>query len=145
MNRFPLLLLLLTLGGCSVFRGEQPDWGSGNSALLQAEQWEFSGRMAIKVEDPQLQQEFKGGQVTVRWVQQQTDSRIRLSGPLGMGAWEVFWCADQITASDAKGERSIRYSGPEAAENFMRRELGWVFPADNSRYWVRDSSAGFSC
>jgi outer membrane lipoprotein LolB len=132
-----LPLLALLLNSCSLQPPPQPDWDAGRSALLVAERWEFKGRMAVKIDDPVKADEQSGGQVSVNWRQNDLVSRIRLSGPLGAGAWELVWSPDQVTASDAKGERSIRYSGPAAAEDFMRSELGWVFPADNIRYWVR--------
>jgi outer membrane lipoprotein LolB len=132
-----LPLLVLVLNACSLQPPTPPDWDDGRSALLVAEQWEFKGRMAVKIDDPVKPDEQSGGQVSINWRQDDLVSHIRLSGPLGVGAWELVWSPEQVTASDAKGERSIRYSGPAAAEDFMRSELGWVFPADNIRYWVR--------
>jgi outer membrane lipoprotein LolB len=132
-----LLVLLLLLTACSLQSPAKPDWEAGKAALLVAEQWEFKGRMAVKIDDPEQRNQQSGGQASINWQQVDVVSRIRLSGPLGIGAWELVWSPEQVTASDAKGERTIRYTGPAAAEKFMRSELGWVFPADSIRFWVR--------
>jgi outer membrane lipoprotein LolB len=131
------LTLLCLLAGCSLLQQEAPDWDAGRSAMLEAENWGFYGRMAVKIDDATKADARSGGQVSVRWRQTEEVSQVRLSGPLGAGAWELIWEPQQVTASDADGERVIRYTGPAAAENFMRGELGWVFPADSIRYWVR--------
>ncbi|MGI9290037.1 MAG: lipoprotein insertase outer membrane protein LolB [Gammaproteobacteria bacterium] len=136
MNKlFPFFLVVL-LVGCTA-QPSRPDWEAGRTLLLEAEDWQFRGRMAVKIEDPALQDEVSGGQASIVWLQERDVSRIRLSGPLGAGAWELIWDPYQVSASDTKGKRSVRYTGPEAAELFMRQELGWVFPADNIRYWLR--------
>lgn len=130
------LILMALITGCTLRQPETPDWDAGRAAMLAADDWTFNGRMAVKIEDPS-NDKAEGGQVSVRWRQTKLISRIRLSGPMGAGAWELVWEPQQVTASDADGERTIRYTGPAAAENFMRAELGWVFPADSIRYWVR--------
>lgn len=131
------LTLICFLAACSLRQPEAPDWDASRNAMLMAENWGFYGRMAVKIDDASKADARSGGQVSVRWRQTEKVSRVRLSGPFGAGAWELVWDPQQVTASDAKGERAIRYTGPAAAENFMRAELGWVFPADSIRYWVR--------
>ena len=137
MRQLFVLTMVFCLAGCSLRQPETPDWEAARNAMLSAESWNFYGRMAVKIDDIEKADPQSGGQVSVRWRQTADISRVRLSGPLGAGAWELVWEPDQVTASDAKGERAIRYTGPAAAENFMRNELGWVFPADSLRYWVR--------
>lgn len=141
MRKVVVLLILILQGACSLQPPVSTDQNAGLEALLRAEQWEFKGRIAVKAEDPTQQEQIAGGQFALNWNQQDDLSRVRLSGPFGAGAWELLWGPEQVTASDAKGERTIRYTGPEATENFMRAELGWVFPADSISFWLRGVAA----
>ena len=131
--RLLLPLLFLVLTGCTATSMRGPYDADKNAQLLQLSEWGFTGRIAINVEDdPQA-----SGQASISWQQAQATSMIRLTGPLGAGGWELSWSPEQVSANSANGEQSIRYSGPEAAEQFMLEQLGWAFPAESLRYWVR--------
>ena len=126
-------VLVLVLAACSLRKLPAPEWDTQRDAVRAATVWSFNGRMAVKSEhDAQV-----GGQLAMRWQQSNDISRIRLSGPLGIGAWELLWEPERVHVSDADGERAIQYTGPAAAEDFMLAELGWAFPAQSIRYWVR--------
>lgn len=108
------------------------DWSARTEGLMQFQQWEFSGRMSVK---DLLSGE--GSQASVRWRQQDTTSRIRLSGPFGVGAHELVWESGRVSIVAPDRERSIQYNGPKAAERFMQEQLGWSFPVQSTRYWLR--------
>jgi outer membrane lipoprotein LolB len=133
MKWLPISLLALFLTACTLRKPAEVEWGAQRDQVYAASGWSFKGRMAVKVEDDAQ----AGGQLSMRWQQSNDISQIRLSGPLGVGAWELIWEPERVSVSDADGERTIQYTGPEAAEDFMRAELGWAFPAQSIRYWVR--------
>jgi outer membrane lipoprotein LolB len=137
MIRSLLLMLIVLLSACTLRQPVQTEWEAQRALVQNTSDWKFTGRMAIKSET----EEQVGGQVSVRWRQEGDVSQIRLSGPLGAGAWELLWTPERIQVGDSSGERSIQYTGPSAAEDFMRAELGWAFPAQSIRYWVRALAA----
>jgi outer membrane lipoprotein LolB len=124
-----LCFVVLALGACTARQSDVPDRVADAQVLND---WSLRGRMAVKVDDdPEA-----GGQLSIRWEQQDEISRARLSGPMGIGAWNFVWEPARVSLADSDGERAIEYTGADAAEDFMRAELGWSFPADSVRYWV---------
>jgi outer membrane lipoprotein LolB len=122
--------LLAFMSACTSVRPMQPpEWASRNVALLELEDWNLRGRMAFKTGN-------EGGQAKLRWQQVGETSLLRLSGPLGAGAYDLVWAPGRVSVADAKGERSTEYQGADAAEQFLQDQLGWSFPAGSTRYWV---------
>ncbi len=141
MIRFALLgLFAWLLTACATLPpGGVTDWAVREATLMTVDEWEFSGRMAVK--DLVTSE---GAQATVRWRQENLNSRIRLSGPFGSGAQELFWEPGRIRVVDGDGDETLDYSGPQAAERFLRDQLGWSFPAESTRFWLlglRDPAA----
>ncbi|MCP4832944.1 MAG: outer membrane lipoprotein LolB [Gammaproteobacteria bacterium] len=126
-------LLAFFLTACTLRKPAAVEWSAHREQVHAASEWSVKGRMAVKVEDDAK----AGGQLSMRWQQSKDISQIRLSGPLGVGAWELLWEPECVSVIDADGEQTIQYTGAEAAEDFMRAELGWAFPAQSIRYWVR--------
>jgi len=126
----PAMLLLLT--GCSGLRpvADQPlGWDARRSALLQLADWSFRGRVAVRYGSD-------GGQGGIDWAQVASETRVRVNGPFGAGAWELVWTPTEVVLTRRGEDRSEHYTGPDAAESFMREQLGWSFPAGSTRYWV---------
>ena len=107
------------------------DWAERQTILEAVDDWEFSGRLAV-----QDLATGEGTQASVRWRQEDLNSRIRLSGPFGSGAQELFWEPGRIRIVNGDGEQTMEYTGPEAAERFLRDQLGWSFPAESTRFWL---------
>ena len=123
-------LLLLAVAGCTGTQQVTVSGGDAQRAELRAlSQWEFTGKIAFR-------NSADGGQAKLRWQQQDATSRIRVAGPLGAGAYEITWVPDRITVQSGGGEQSLQYRGSDAAEQFMRDQLGWAFPARSTRYWL---------
>ena len=120
MRILVLAYVLLIVTACSISPPASPDWEARKQQVSALEDWEFKGRMAVKVAD----NPDASGQLNVLWEQSEDVSRVRLSGPFGAGAWELLWEPELVSISDADGERAIEYTGPEAADDFMRSELG---------------------
>jgi len=130
IGRFVLAGLLLGLSACATLPpAGAPQWQEQRAGLLGVQEWELRGRIAVK-------SAAEGGQAKLLWRQQGDSSRMRVSGPFGVGAYELVWEPELVSLTDAGGERSIEYHGTDAAEDFMRDQLGWSFPAGSARYWV---------
>jgi outer membrane lipoprotein LolB len=122
--------MLVFLSACTSLQTIQPtEWKARQAALLELEEWELRGRMAFKSAQ-------EGGQGKLHWQQAGAVSFIHVAGPFGAGAYDLVWEPDRVSVADASGERSVEYAGTDAAEQFLRTELGWSFPAGSVRYWV---------
>ncbi len=134
MARSGLLVVMaafVALVGC-VSRPTVPggvDWERRAESLLQLPRWEARGRIAVKSGG-------EGGQGTIRWVQDGANVRIVLSGPFGVGAYQLDWTDDELVVTGKAGELTLAYAGADAAERFLMDQLGWSFPARSTRYWV---------
>lgn len=134
-GRVPFLLFLLTgamlaLGGCALQRpAPVVDWTARAERVAALPSWEARGRIAIKAEEG-------GGQGDLRWEQRGSKARVRVSGPFGAGAYEIRWDPAQLSISSRNGDFSRAYEGPDAAEQFLREQIGWSFPAMSTRFWL---------
>ena len=125
-------LAISILAGCSMrptIPGTDLDWDEREAALSALDGWQAYGRIAVKSGQ-------EGGQGNLRWYQTGKHARIQLSGPFGVGAYELAWDSDSLVVSTKAGEVAAAYAGPEAAEQFLTDQLGWSFPAISIRYWI---------
>ena len=136
MNRRLLgTVLLLLLSGCATLPPPEEklepvlDAANRETTLLALQSWSAKGRIAVK-------SDTGGGQGNFRWAQAADDSRVRVSGPLGFGAFEILFRPDLLEISDKEGTRQARYEGPDAAEQFLESSIGWSLPAGSTRYWL---------
>lgn len=122
----------LLVSGCALqpsVPGESVSWDQRREELSQLPEWQARGRIAVKSEDG-------GGQGNLQWRQSGPNARIRLSGPFGVGGYEIAWGADSLIVTGKSGQLELTYAGPDAAEQFLRDQLGWSFPAVSLRYWI---------
>lgn len=127
-----LLALGALVTGCAVQRsvpGTTIAWESRRDNLLALDGWELRGRIGVKTEDD-------GGQGNLEWIQGTDNARLRVSGPFGAGAWELRWNEREAVLSDGKGEVAMEYTGPDALDRLLAANVGWIFPAEQTRYWV---------
>jgi outer membrane lipoprotein LolB len=136
----PSFLLLLLLSGCALQRpgpATRVNWEERRAQLLQLARWEARGRIAVKTGSG-------GGQGDLQWDQSGSDSRIRVSGPFGAGAYEIHWTPEALTVVSRNGEFRHASSGADATTAFLHEQLGWSFPAASVRFWLlglRDPAA----
>ena len=132
LHRVAAVAATLLLSSCATLPpAGETDWGERETILTALEDWEFSGRLAVKD-----LVSGEGTQASVRWRQEDLNSRIRLSGPFGSGAQELYWEPGRIRIVNGDGEQTMEYTGPQAAERFLRDQLGWSFPAESTRFWL---------
>jgi outer membrane lipoprotein LolB len=125
-----LVWALALLSACTSLQTIQPTgWAARQAELLKLEDWELRGRMAFRSGE-------EGGQGKLHWQQAGAISFINIAGPFGAGAYDLVWEPGRVSVADATGKRSVEYTGADAAEQFMREQLGWSFPAVSARYWV---------
>lgn len=91
--------------------------------------WTARGRIALKTPDT-------GGQGSFIWTQAGDDAVIRVSGPFGAGAYEIRWSPARLTVVSVRGEVAADLAGPDAAEQFLKAQLGWALPVDSARRWL---------
>jgi len=130
---FLFSLMMLTLVSSCAMRPQIPgtglDWDQREADLGRLANWQAHGRIAVKADDG-------GGQGKLHWYQTDARARIQLSGPFGVGAYEVAWDSESLVVSTKAGEVTAAYAGPEAAEQFLNDQIGWSFPAISVRYWI---------
>ena len=122
-------LLTVSYGCATIQPAVSPTREDQVAGLLALEQWELRGRIAVK-------NSTDGGQAKIHWRQSGDTSQIRFTGPFGAGAYELLWKPGLVTVTDGRGEQAMEYRGADAAEDFLREQLGWSFPAGSTRYWV---------
>ena len=133
MLRGLVLLLVVALSACSSLReASAPVDDSMVQRIAQLsllDDWSMQGRIAVK-------QPEGSGQGKILWEQAGETADIGLAGPLGAGAINIHWVPDELTMVGADLDVQHRYTGGDAAEQFLAEQLGWQFPAASIRYWL---------
>ena len=133
MLRGLVLLLVVALSACSSLReASAPVDDSMVQRIAQLsllDDWSMQGRIAVK-------QPEGSGQGKILWEQAGETVDIGLAGPLGAGAINIHWVPDELTMVGADLDVQHRYTGGDAAEQFLAEQLGWQFPAASIRYWL---------
>jgi outer membrane lipoprotein LolB len=128
------LLALALLASCSSLQQTVAPEDLANAERMRQlaglDAWTMQGRIAIK------QVTGGSGQGKIIWLQNGEDTDISLSGPLGSGAVNIHWVPDEVVVSGADLDVQHRYTGSDAAEQFLAEQLGWQFPAASIRYWL---------
>ena len=87
--RFASVLLILALNGCVTT--SLPDASTAPKLPQDSIGWNLQGKAAVTLSDN------RGGTVNLEWSRPEaTRDRIRLTGPLGAGAFEVFREGEQL-------------------------------------------------
>lgn len=128
MLRALLLITLVAIAGCA-HRGSltPPQDVIEHQRQLQAvEHWQLNGKLGIRTADD-------NGSATVKWVQQNADYQINLSGPLGQ---------KRMIITGTPGNVRLEQSGEPAqeaktAEALIKKSVGWTLPVAQLAYWVR--------
>ncbi len=116
LSRWPTLLLLLSLAGCSTL---QP-----GDVAVGGEHWQLSGKLGIWSGDQR-------DSAQIDWLNCGAHYRIRLSGPLGGSAAILSSDGHRVTL-ERRGEDSL--SAATAEE--LAATLGWPLPVSALRHWV---------
>ena len=130
-----LVVGAVLLAGCETlmtaaptgFVPAQPDvaWKAHARALYAFEAWTMLGTVTVRTDD-------RRARVKVQWRQAPDSYLLRLTGPLGVGLFEVAGGASSVQAKFPNG-RSVTAASPEA---LLEEEIGWSVPLAGLRYWV---------
>lgn len=101
-------------------------WRAHRDAVAALERYTLTGRVAVQRGD-------EGGGAKLRWRQTGADSDLRIMAPLGQGTFKLVGNAGGVTLSAPDGKQYAAAS----FEALMAAHVGWSFPVDGARYWVR--------
>ena len=120
MKAITLLALAALLAACST----TPE---GNEAAANADtgHWSVKGKVGIWAGDERETANFE-------WQNCDTRYRIRLSGPLGVGAALITGNAQEVSLQRG-GEPTLYADTPEE----LLAAMGWIMPVSALRHWLR--------
>ena len=119
----------LLVAGCASRQGvllpEIDSWESRTQVLGARQDWEFSGRIAVRASDDG----FNG---KLRWAQDADVFLATVSGPLGIGTVRIEGTGDAVVLTDKEGVQTVLSD----VENDLRHRYGWTIPVTSLRYWA---------
>jgi outer membrane lipoprotein LolB len=102
------------------------DWQRRYQILQDIQQWEFTGRIAVR--DASEAQNSR-----IRWRQQGDSFIINLWGALNIGATEITGTPEQVRLQQ-EGQEALITDTPE---QLIREQLGYELPVANLEYWIK--------
>lgn len=124
-----MALAAVLLSGCATPKSaalpEIGDWTGRQNVLQGLDEWEFSGRIAVKTQNDG----FNG---KLRWAQNRNAFEVTASGPLGAGAVRIESDGRSVTLTDKDGVTTEL----DDAELEFRYRYGWTIPVTSLRYWA---------
>jgi outer membrane lipoprotein LolB len=117
------LLLALLLAGCAALPGVTP---RHPGAVAELDRWAFNGRVSLTREET-------GWHAALAWREYAGEYDLRVTGPLGQGAFELSGNAAGVMLVDAE---SRTYTARDA-DALLRHVTGWTLPVTGMHYWVR--------
>ena len=122
-------LLSAVLAGCATPQSaalpDIGDWDARTAVLAGLDEWEFTGRIAVKTDDDG----FNG---KLRWAQQHESFEATASGPLGAGAARITGDGRSVTLTDKDGIETELVD----AELEFRLRYGYTIPIQSLRFWA---------
>ena len=133
-GRVALAAAMVVTAGCAIVplqpapgpAVEDARWAAHRATVARLETFTLSGRVAI-------QRGSEGGDAKLRWRQVGDESDLRIMAPLAQGSFRLTGNAQGVTLSAPDGRQYTATS----FEDLMARHVGWSFPVDGARYWVR--------
>ncbi len=132
MRVWTLAVVAFLLGGCATAPSPAPvanpalAWRARVAKLAPLGTWDVRGRLALRTA-------HHGGEVSLRWVRDDSRYTIHLSGPLGHGLVQL-----QQGPGGARLEDAHRHVYRAAnAEVLLFETTGWHVPLDGLTYWIR--------
>lgn len=120
---------VLLIAGCATPRSallpEIDSWDARTTVLGSLDDWQFSGRIAVKTDSDG----FNG---KLRWVQNDAEFSATVSGPLSIGKVRIEGDDRSVIMTDKDGVKTEL----EDAELELRYRYGWTIPIESLRYWA---------
>lgn len=120
---FLILMLNVVLTGCSLL----PQKKDNQAKLAKLQHWQINGKLSISHPKNHVT-----GYLT--WKQNKTDFDLYIAGPLAQGATRIQGGSKQISLL-LPGWQAPQTA--DSATDLMQKHLGWSFPIDDLRYWIK--------
>lgn len=119
--------LLPMLPACTTIPEPSPETYSeqANAPLYQVQRWSLDGRLALTGKQD-------AWQASINWTHEPSSDAIKLAGPLGQGATNIFLTKDFVTID--RGAGKVQTSSQP--EDFISQQVGLFVPVRSLRYWV---------
>lgn len=121
--------LLLVAAGCATQKGtELPElggWQQRTSVLAAIDEFDFSGRIAVRANDDG----FNG---KLRWRQDRAAFSAAIGGPLGIGTVQIESDGQRVEITDSDGSVTVLHD----VEPDLYYRYGWTIPVESLRYWA---------
>lgn len=134
-------IILLSLSGCELQplrpldANISPLWVTQSKQLESQQQWHLQGRIGIRLPEEALS-------ASILWHQNNEQSDIRLTGPLGQGGVRIKGDDQEVQIADAKSG-AITQGNPE---HLLTEKLGYPLPLNQLSRWclglIETSSTG---
>lgn len=122
-------LALLLLAGCAGMETQEPTspgWQAHRAQLETLQQWTASGKLALRTSKA-------SESASLVWRQDQQNTQVQLSGPLGMSATTIDSDGQQLHIRQGEEHRTLDVSSPEA----ILQNTGWDLPLPALTYWLK--------
>lgn len=128
MKFLAAFFLALSLAGCATAPSTVPPDLANSAAQLN--EWAFNGRVSLVRGET-------GWHAGLSWHEQAGYFDLRVSGPLGQGAFELTGDRDGVQLVDAEQ----RVFTARDADALLTHVTGWTLPVSGMHYWVRGLAA----
>jgi outer membrane lipoprotein LolB len=117
------LLLAMMLTGCAAL---PPATSHPPRAAAELDNWTFNGRVSLTRGET-------GWHAGLTWQERAGEYDLRVSGPLGQGAFELSGDDAGVMLVDA----DRRTYTARDADALLKHVTGWILPVSGMHYWVR--------
>ncbi|HEY6131473.1 MAG TPA: lipoprotein insertase outer membrane protein LolB [Halioglobus sp.] len=128
-RQLPVYLLLSLLAACAGLDQREPTsagWKVHSQRLASLQQWTANGKLAVRTTDA-------SDSASMVWQQQDKDTYLQLSGPLGVGATTIYSDGRQLDIRQGDDHRTLDISTPDA----IALNTGWDLPLHALTYWLK--------
>ena len=129
IRRLTLWLLLSLLAGCAGFAEREPSsagWKLHSGQLSALQHWSANGKLALRTADA-------SESATLVWQQNNQDTHLQLSGPLGIGATTIDSDGQRLDIRRGDEHTTLDISTPDA----ILLNTGWDLPLSALTHWLK--------
>jgi outer membrane lipoprotein LolB len=101
-------------------------WESHRQKMAGINHWEFSGRMAVRLEE-------EAWSASLLWTQVGDEFEIRIIAPLAQGTALITGNGDKVSLKTSDNQE---FTDSDVMQ-IMKQNLGWSIPVNDLTYWIR--------